>query len=65
MIEDLLKCFDKGLVVDPFAGSGTTGIACYNLLFDFIGFELDQKYADIANDRLNNRANQIDIFHLE
>jgi modification methylase len=64
MVEDLLKCFDKGLVLDPFAGSGTVGIACYNLLFDFIGFELDEEYANLANKRLSNRESQLDIFHI-
>lgn len=64
MVEDILKCFNKGLVLDPFSGSGTVGVACYNLLFDFIGFEIDEEYARIANERIQARENQIDIFHI-
>lgn len=41
-------------VLDPFMGSGTTGLACKNLNRDFIGIELDKKYYDIAVDRINN-----------
>ena len=40
------------LVVDVFAGSGTTGIACMNTNRRFIGIELDTVYADMANERL-------------
>ena len=40
------------LVVDVFAGSGTTGIACMNTGRRFIGIELDTVYADMANERL-------------
>lgn len=40
------------LIVDPFAGSGTTGVACINTNRRFIGFEIDTLYSDIANDRL-------------
>ncbi len=45
---------DEGdLVVDPFAGTGTTGIACTQLNRRFIGFEIDEKYAEIARGRLS------------
>ena len=40
-------------VLDPFMGSGTTGLACKLLNIDFIGIELDKEYYDIANDRIN------------
>jgi len=39
-------------VLDPFMGSGTTAVACKQLRRNFIGFELSQKYVDIANKRL-------------
>jgi len=39
-------------VLDPFMGSGTTAVACKQLQRNFIGFELSQKYVDIANRRL-------------
>ena len=40
------------LVVDPFAGSGSTGVACVNTNRRFIGFEIDTLYADMANERI-------------
>lgn len=40
------------LIVDPFAGSGTTGIAAHNTGRRFIGFEISEKYTNMANDRL-------------
>lgn len=51
---DLVSDFtDPGeLVLDPFAGSGTTGVACLRLGRRFIGIEKDAKYAAIARERL-------------
>ena len=40
------------LVVDPFAGSGTTGVACVNTNRRFIGFEIDPLYVDMASERI-------------
>lgn len=42
-----------GLVVDPFAGSGSTGKAAILEGFQFIGFELDPQYTAIANARID------------
>ena len=53
MVEDILACFpEKGIVLDPFMGSGTTAIACINANRNYIGFELDKHYCDIANERV-------------
>lgn len=41
------------IVLDPFMGSGSTGVACINTNRKFIGIELDAKYFNIAKDRLN------------
>lgn len=41
-------------VLDPFMGIGATGIACKELNRNFIGIELDEKYFNIAKERINN-----------
>ena len=46
---------EEDLVLDPFMGSGTTGVACKNLGRDFIGIEMDDKYFDIAKERINEQ----------
>jgi len=43
---------ENEIVLDPFMGSGTTAIACINTGRNFIGFELDKQYYDIANERI-------------
>lgn len=40
------------LVIDPFCGSGTTGVACGYYDIDFVGIEIDQKYAEEARARI-------------
>lgn len=45
---------DGIIVVDPFMGSGTTGVACKQLGIDFIGCELDEEYFGIAKERIEN-----------
>lgn len=42
-----------GIVLDPFAGSGTTGLACKNLNRNFILIEKEQEYCKIAEARIN------------
>jgi DNA modification methylase len=42
----------KLLVVDCFMGSGTTAVAAKKLGCDYIGFDLSQKYIDMANERI-------------
>lgn len=51
---ELVELFtDPGeLILDPFCGSGTTGVACLRLGRRFIGIERDPKYAAIARERL-------------
>jgi len=41
------------LALDPFMGIGSTAIACKKLNVDFIGFEIDKSYVDIARKRLS------------
>lgn len=55
MMEWLLKWFpDAQTVIDPFMGSGTTGVACKNLNRNFIGIEKEKSYYDIAVTRINS-----------
>lgn len=42
----------KGAVLDPYMGSGSTGIACMRMGIPFIGIEIDKEYFDIACERL-------------
>jgi site-specific DNA-methyltransferase (adenine-specific) len=44
----------NGLVLDPFCGSGTTGIACKLEGFEFVGMEQDAEYTKIAQARIEN-----------
>jgi site-specific DNA-methyltransferase (adenine-specific)/modification methylase len=43
---------DASTILDPFMGSGTTGVACINLGRKFIGIEIEPKYFDIACKRI-------------
>jgi len=52
----------KGDVIDPFMGSGTTGVACAMLGRKFIGIELDETYFDIACERIRKAYDQPDLF---
>ena len=54
MTEYLIGKFsDEGdVILDPFMGSGTTGIACINTNRNFIGMELDENYFNIAEERI-------------
>jgi site-specific DNA-methyltransferase (adenine-specific) len=49
-------------VLDPFMGSGTTGVACMNLGRKFIGIEIEPKYFDIACERIENAQRQERLF---
>ena len=53
---------DAALVLDPFMGSGTTGVACANLGRKFIGIEIEPKYFDIACERIENAQRQERLF---
>ena len=57
-------CVQKttGEVLDPFMGSGTTGVACAKLGRKFIGIELEPKYFDIACKRIEDAYKQGDMF---
>lgn len=56
MLERLIKdASDEGdTILDPFMGSGTTGVACVNTGRSFIGIELDPDYFRIAKERIDS-----------
>lgn len=50
------------LVLDPFMGSGTTGVACAELNRDFIGIEKVEKYVEIAKERIDDSQTRLNFF---
>lgn len=51
-------------ILDTHVGSGSSLIACYNLEFDFMGFEIDKDYYELASKRLKEHQKQLrlDLF---
>ena len=62
---DLMKLYienssnEKDIVLDPFMGGGSTGIACVDVNRKFIGLELDEKYFEIAKERIDNTYKEL------
>lgn len=66
-VEVMSWCLDQlpvagGTVLDPFMGSGTTGVACVKAGRSFIGIEIDSGYFDIACERIRKAYSQPDMF---
>jgi site-specific DNA-methyltransferase (adenine-specific) len=61
LMRDLIKGVTKtdGIVLDPFMGSGATGVACVISDRNFIGIEMDQKYYSLAQHRIEDAANPL------
>lgn len=64
LMEQLIRqSTDEGdIVLDPFAGGGSTLIAAKRLKRHYIGFEIDKQYYDIACNRLYNEPQQTAMF---
>jgi site-specific DNA-methyltransferase (adenine-specific) len=60
IVEDFTQ--SKQTVLDPFMGSGTTGVACIRTGRSFIGIEKDSTYFDIACERVQKAYDQPDMF---
>lgn len=58
----LAGCPEKGIILDPFAGSGTTGVVAINEGRDFIGIELNPEYIQIAEARIKRETAQQKLF---
>ena len=50
---------ENGIVLDPFMGIGATGVAALNTNRNFIGIELDEKYYNIAKERINQATKEV------
>lgn len=61
LLEYLIKTYtnENETVLDNTMGSGSTGVACQNTNRNFIGFELDETYFNIAKERLENNMEQL------
>jgi site-specific DNA-methyltransferase (adenine-specific)/modification methylase len=55
-------CPKSETILDPFMGSGTTGVAAIQMGRKFIGIEREQKYFDIACKRIEQASKQVDMF---
>jgi site-specific DNA-methyltransferase (adenine-specific) len=56
LISHLIKLFTKenAVVLDPFMGSGTTAVACLQSKRQFIGFDTNKEYVEIATKRTSS-----------
>jgi len=57
-----LKWVPDGVVMDPYMGSGTTGVACVQQRRPFLGIEIEPRYFDIACRRIEEAQRQGDMF---
>ena len=55
-------CPKSDTILDPFMGSGTTGVAAIQMGRKFIGIEREPKYFDIACERIEAASKQVDMF---
>lgn len=62
VMEWLCGLVDGGVVCDPFAGSGTTGVACQNLGLAFIGIERDIASFELSCASIENAQRQVRMF---
>ncbi len=62
LMEWCLKFIEGETVLDPFMGSGTTGVACVRTGRRFIGIEIEPKYFDIAVKRIEGELNRHPLF---
>lgn len=63
LMRDLLRCVPAGgLVVDPFMGSASTGVAALQTNRRFVGIEIDKTYFDIACRRLDAEVHRYPLF---
>ena len=64
LIERIVANSNGLQVVDPFMGSGTTGVACCARGVPFVGIEMDRRHFDIACERISNAHAQGSLLSL-
>jgi site-specific DNA-methyltransferase (adenine-specific)/modification methylase len=62
LLTGILKRADAEKILDPFMGSGTTGVACARLGRKFIGIEIEPRYFEIACKRIKREYDQLALF---
>lgn len=62
LMHRLISLVDADIILDPFMGSGTTGVAAVKAGRKFIGIELDPEYFELCCDRIRKAADQPDMF---
>jgi len=64
LMEYLIRTYsnESDTILDPFMGSGTTGVAALKLGRKFIGIEISEQYFDIACNRIETEYNQLKLF---
>lgn len=61
----LERCNVRGRVIDPFMGSGTTGVGCVRMNRNFIGIEIDEYWFCTAQKRIHDARSQGNLFAQE
>ena len=62
LLNNYAKEGDK--ILDTHVGSASSLIACHDLKFEYLGFELDEDYYNTATERIKKHIAQVDIFDL-
>jgi len=60
--QKIIETIDAETILDPFMGSGTTGVACHHAGRRFVGIEIHEPYFDIACERIENAQRQVRMF---
>jgi len=65
LLESLIRvvCPVDGIILDPFFGSGSLGVAAENLNRKWIGIDINPEYVKIANERIRVETAQLNAFH--
>ena len=60
----LAGCPDGGIVLDPFSGSGTTGVVALNNNKKYIGIELNPEFAELSHQRIKEQVPNTLVEHM-